>query len=304
MFSGAYVAKGAGGGEEDRDVIIMDVDQVDDLNEDNGNDFRGNVSVQKLVYDYLVSGKFADTAKSFLKDIRCEAKDLISPVLDYTLEDVYASFLNSKSCGDKLSDNRRQHELLVGLDCEVGSGDSRGDINGDVAKKKRRRSSSQRRDSEGGDGMMVMKEETQKQYTFGWKRYMEYCQIHSLDPLVGENASAATQILEFARYLMHNPGKTVKSAVANSYVSAVGKKLLEANVITAMRDIRTPELKELFAEAGRAAANATSSDIISSPIGKSSATTIATTSSPVITVTAPITNDDADSEDSKKKKRV
>jgi hypothetical protein len=40
-------------------------------------------------------------------------------------------------------------------------------------------------------------------------------------------------------------------------VSAVGKKLLESNVITEMREIRTPELKELFAGRASLAAAAT-----------------------------------------------
>jgi hypothetical protein len=117
--------------------------------------------------------------------------------------------------------------------------------NGAAAEKKRRTS------VEGAPVDGAKKGETQKQYTSGWKRYAEYCDAHSLNTLVGDQ-DPASQILEFARYLMQNPGKTVKSAVANSYVSAVGKKLLEANVITEIREIRTPELKELFAEAGRA----------------------------------------------------
>lgn len=87
---------------------------------------------------------------------------------------------------------------------------------------------------------MGMSAESERQYTFGWKRYVEYCHQHNLDPLVGGGANGgergsntitpASQVMEFARYLMENPEKSVKPAAANSYVSAVGKKLVEANV--------------------------------------------------------------------------
>ena len=258
----------------------------------NGNNNRS--VIRKLVYDYLVLEEFTSTAKCFLKDIGSDVKHMKTAAgCGDSLETVYLTYLSAKNNDDdKKQDKDLGHELLAGFEEEVSSSSEvKVDSNGDFAKKKRRRGTSGRREStEGESGVIAMKEESQKQYTFGWKRYTEYCQIHSLDTLVGEKANPASQILEFARYLMHNPGKTVKAAVANSYVSAVGKRLLEANVISAMRDIRTPELKELFAEAGR--------QIVANDASTES-TTIATAS------TIPSSgNDDEDSQETKKKKSV
>eukprot|EP00603_Paraphysomonas_imperforata_P001166 CAMPEP_0114414278 /NCGR_PEP_ID=MMETSP0103-20121206/1304_1 /TAXON_ID=37642 ORGANISM="Paraphysomonas imperforata, Strain PA2" /NCGR_SAMPLE_ID=MMETSP0103 /ASSEMBLY_ACC=CAM_ASM_000201 /LENGTH=289 /DNA_ID=CAMNT_0001582411 /DNA_START=54 /DNA_END=923 /DNA_ORIENTATION=+ len=269
--------------EKEEDVEV----EVNNVERDSSKD-----AVHKLVYDYLLSEDFSDTAKSFLKDANVDAKVFEGGEESAGLSAMYAAYV-SNELENKKKSKRKTHDLLSGV------GDAQGDGKDDGSKKKRKRSSSQKKEGGSGsdEGSLVMKEESQKQYTFGWKRYNEYCQIHNLNTLIGDKASPSTQILEFARYLMQNPGKTVKSAVANSYVSAVGKKLLEANVITAMRDIRTPELKELFAEAGRAAAAASASS--SSSAGT---TTIATAST-----AAPLTassNGGEDSQDSKKKKRV
>jgi hypothetical protein len=82
-----------------------------------------------------------------------------------------------------------------------------------------------------------MSAESERQYAFGWKRYSEYCVQHGLDPLVGEwssgsgsGVSPAQQVMQFAKHLMQNPEKPVRPAAANSYVSAVGKKLVDAKV--------------------------------------------------------------------------
>jgi hypothetical protein len=83
----------------------------------------------------------------------------------------------------------------------------------------------------------TMSAESERQYAFGWKRYSEYCVQHGLDPLVGEwssgsgsGVSPAQQVMQFAKHLMQNPEKPVRPAAANSYVSAVGKKLVDAKV--------------------------------------------------------------------------
>ena len=98
-------------------------------------------------------------------------------------------------------------------------------------------------------------EESQKQYAFGWKRYEQFCQQRGWDPLARSQPdsgnSPASQVLEFARDLMENPDKAFKPSAANSYISAIGKRLVEAKVINTVRDIRTPSLKELFADVGR-----------------------------------------------------
>lgn len=251
-----------------------------------GNDSSSNIGdssnsssdeeLQKLIYDYLIGEDMAGTAKSFLKDVGSDAKHFKSlDEPEESLDKVYATFQAAKQslaappaapAKKKTSKKTKSkgHDLLASVE---GTGSELEGGGGAAAspKKKRKRttpaSSKKAKEGAGGDSAGTgavsfndssgMKEETQKQYTFGWKRYTEYCELHSLNTLVGESTTPAVQILEFARYLMHNPGKTVKSSVANSYVSAVGKKLLDANVITAMKDIRTPELKELFSEAAR-----------------------------------------------------
>jgi hypothetical protein len=48
--------------------------------------------------------------------------------------------------------------------------------------------------------------------------------------MIGDNISASEQILNFAKYLISHPEKAVKPAAANSYISAVGKRLLESHV--------------------------------------------------------------------------
>jgi hypothetical protein len=263
------------------------------------------LAVHKLVFDFLVTENYTEAASAFVKDAstRVDPKSFESEQgnASENLAAVYSSYVYERNA--RLADLDGKKKSKKG-----DEEDSKDESN--CAKKKRKRASGQK--TVDGEGMLVMKEESQKQYTFGWKRYTEYCQIHNLNVMIGDKASPATQILEFARYLMQNPGKTVKSAVANSYVSAVGKKLLEANVITAMRDIRTPELKELFAEAGRAAAaaaaaaavNNTSSSSNSSS-NTSNTTTIATSSTvaPVAIAIASTNGVDSDAQD-KKKKRV
>lgn len=298
---------------------------------DVGDDEGKNEDIHKLVYEYLMSEDMHGTVKSFLKDVGSDVKhfkSLADP--EDSLEAVYESFLAAKSAASsagKAKKAKTEHHLLS---MEDGSTDSKEDgIKEDskedssmaessseaaaaIKKKRKRATAAEKKDAppplEGLEG--GMKEETQKQYTFGWKRYVEYCELHSLNTMVGEQVCPANQILEFARYLMQNPVKTVKSSVANSYVSAVGKKLLEANVITAMRDIRTAELKELFAEAGRAhlAAVANTSN------ESSAATTIATasTSHAASSDSTFIASSDVSSDiielqtmmDTKKKKRV
>lgn len=272
------------------------------------------VAVYKLVFDYLVSENLGNTARYFLKDANIDQSVFLGCEQGEDLASVYASYLDYRSSqcegayDEKRLKKRNMHDLLSGV---ADLGDEEGGMGKDelLAKKKRKRSTGQKREGsllDGPEGMLVMKEESQKQYTFGWKRYTEYCQMHSLDPLVGQ-VSPATQILEFARYLMQNPGKTVKSAVANSYVSAVGKKLLEAGVIAAMRDIRTPELKELFAEAGRASVAAAAAAVYpTSTTTGIVTTTIATSSTAAPVPLASVANSDSESEflDAKKKKRV
>ena len=81
---------------------------------------------------------------------------------------------------------------------------------------------------------MGMTVESEKQYAFGWKRYVDFCKSRNFDPMArkksdSENVPAA-QVILFAKHLMENSEKPVKPAAANSYVSAVGKKLVDANV--------------------------------------------------------------------------
>lgn len=98
-------------------------------------------------------------------------------------------------------------------------------------------------------GQIGMTAESERQYTFGWKRYVDFCEQFNLDPLCQSKDNPSTpsqQVLQFARYLMEHPEKAVRPAAASSYVSAVGKKLMDAKVIDSMRDIRTQEMKEYF----------------------------------------------------------
>jgi hypothetical protein len=285
-------------------------------------------ALHKLVYDYLLSEDLHDAAKGFLRDVESNAayfKALDTP--EDSLDAVYRSFMAIKhspvviatELDAKRKGKKKGHDLLAGAeggeevaDSSSGSGSSSSGSDGVAKKKRKRATAAQKKEAgslEGGEGSLVMKEESQKQYTFGWKRYAEYCQLHGLDTMVAENASPATQILEFARYLMQNSGKTVKSAVANSYVSAVGKRLLEASVITAMRDIRTPELKELFAEAGRAAVASAATS--AGATGTGTNTTIATASTAAhsvvessVLMTTGADSEEEEGEETKKKKRV
>ena len=293
-----------------------------------GDRSQQDVGLQKLIYDYLLAEDMVGTAKSFLKDVGCDAKHFKSmEEPEDPLPVVYASFQAAKQAvmvpapsKKKGTRKKKGHDLLAAV---VGTGDEEeetGETNSNAVtsspKKKRKRTPTQKKGNSEVAAFAAsftecsalgMKEETQKQYTFGWKRYTEYCELHNLNTLLREDADAdtgthtpsagpAAQILAFAQYLMQNPGKTVKSSVANSYVSAVGKKLLDAKVITAMKDIRTPELKELFADAARAAQVAASAAPPTNTLATASASS---SSAPSLSV-----EDDAasgGSEDSNKK---
>lgn len=207
--------------------------------------------LQKLVYDYLLSENLDLLANNFLTHVTgTENPDQFksSASVEGGLEAVYKAYLarrraeahgamlcSSSEEGEGERERRGEHELLAHLHPSdhallTESQPQSAALLG--AKRKRKRTpAAQKRETTGpGGGDMMMKEESQKQYTFGWKRYAEYCSVHSLDTLIGAHAAPDSQILEFARYLMQNPAKSVKSAVANSYVSAVGKRLLEAGV--------------------------------------------------------------------------
>lgn len=82
-------------------------------------------------------------------------------------------------------------------------------------------------------------EQSKTQYAYGWNRYVKYCAEKNL-PLDGAGGSISEQMEAFLVYVItEDPVKTVTPAVANSYISAIGKTLIEAGQLEAMSQIRT-----------------------------------------------------------------
>jgi hypothetical protein len=84
-------------------------------------------------------------------------------------------------------------------------------------------------------------EQSKTQYAYGWNRYVKYCAEKNL-PLDAAGGSISEQMETFLVYVItEDPVKTVTPAVANSYISAIGKTLMEAGQLESMSQIRTPK---------------------------------------------------------------
>ncbi len=85
-------------------------------------------------------------------------------------------------------------------------------------------------------------------YLSRWNRYLQFCSYKNISIDGTANGSQhklpVQELIEiFYVYLIEGPHKNISSSVANQYISVVGKHLLEANVISSMKEIRTPEFK-------------------------------------------------------------
>ena len=84
-------------------------------------------------------------------------------------------------------------------------------------------------------------DQSRTQYAYGWNRYVKYCAEKSL-PLDAGDGSISEQMEAFLVYVItEDPVKTVTPSVANSYISAIGKTLMEAGQLESMSQIRTPK---------------------------------------------------------------
>mmetsp|Transcript_17014 Transcript_17014/g.17766 ORF Transcript_17014/g.17766 Transcript_17014/m.17766 type:complete len:251 (-) Transcript_17014:71-823(-) len=87
----------------------------------------------------------------------------------------------------------------------------------------------------------ILSEQSKTQYGYGWSRYVKFCAEKGL-PLDGGGGSISDQMEAFLTYVVvEDPVKTVTPAVANSYISAIGKTLIETNQLASMSQIRTPK---------------------------------------------------------------
>lgn len=87
----------------------------------------------------------------------------------------------------------------------------------------------------------TLSEQSKTQYGYGWSRYVKFCAEKGL-PLDAGGGSISDQMQAFLTYVVvEDPVKTVTPAVANSYISAIGKTLIEANQLASMSQIRTPK---------------------------------------------------------------
>ena len=87
----------------------------------------------------------------------------------------------------------------------------------------------------------TLSEQSKTQYGYGWSRYVKFCTEKGL-PLDAGGGSISDQMQAFLTYVVvEDPVKTVTPAVANSYISAIGKTLMEANQLASMSQIRTPK---------------------------------------------------------------
>lgn len=87
----------------------------------------------------------------------------------------------------------------------------------------------------------TLSEQSKTQYGYGWSRYVKFCAEKGL-PLDAGGGSISDQMQAFLTYVVvEDPVKTVTPAVANSYISAIGKTLMEANQLASMSQIRTPK---------------------------------------------------------------
>jgi hypothetical protein len=68
------------------------------------------------------------------------------------------------------------------------------------------------------------------QYSVAWRRYIDFCKLHKLNPTPDEATCVSDQVLNFAKYLIQNVDKPMKPETVNSYVSAVGNQLRSRNV--------------------------------------------------------------------------
>lgn len=87
----------------------------------------------------------------------------------------------------------------------------------------------------------ILTEQSKTQYAYGWNRYVKYCTEKNL-PVDGGGGSISDQMEAFLVYVItEDPVKTVTPAVANSYISAIGKTLIEGGQLESMSQIRTPK---------------------------------------------------------------
>jgi hypothetical protein len=87
----------------------------------------------------------------------------------------------------------------------------------------------------------TLSEQSKTQYGYGWSRYVKFCAEKGL-PLDAGGGSISDQMQAFLTYaVVEDPVKTVTPAVANSYISAIGKTLMESNQLASMSQIRTPK---------------------------------------------------------------
>jgi hypothetical protein len=87
----------------------------------------------------------------------------------------------------------------------------------------------------------TLSEQSKTQYGYGWSRYVKFCTEKGL-ALDAGGGSISDQMQAFLTYVVvEDPVKTVTPAVANSYISAIGKTLMEANQLASMSQIRTPK---------------------------------------------------------------
>ena len=87
----------------------------------------------------------------------------------------------------------------------------------------------------------TLTDQSRTQYAYGWNRYVKYCAEKSL-PLDAGDGSISEQMEAFLVYVItEDPVKTVTPSVANSYISAIGKTLMEAGQLESMSQIRTPK---------------------------------------------------------------
>lgn len=88
---------------------------------------------------------------------------------------------------------------------------------------------------------------SRRQYSFGWKRYLDFCMLKgvAIDGSCPDYKIELSELMEsFLVYLVEGAEKTVTPTVANQYISAVGKFLLESKVIDSIKDIRTAKFQK------------------------------------------------------------
>mmetsp|Transcript_20932 Transcript_20932/g.30167 ORF Transcript_20932/g.30167 Transcript_20932/m.30167 type:complete len:287 (+) Transcript_20932:115-975(+) len=97
-----------------------------------------------------------------------------------------------------------------------------------------------------------LSQQSKTQYMYGWNRYAKFCAERGLS-VDAAGGSISEQMEAFLTFVVvEDPVKTVTPAVANSYISAIGKMLIEANQIESMAQIRTPKFNAQLEQYTRA----------------------------------------------------